>query len=206
MSILFVLFLIQHILIKQPDIISKVATAEDFSDIEIRLLNGDIEPIGYYEGEKHILLIFWNSSTDACKLAMDRYSTLANNWQLKYDVEIISVNVGEPESTVEETKSQWGIDLKIGLDPDKEIAKKLGVSKIPSIVIIGKDGSICMEGEANDSEIQSEIRDCIDDSDDKKVQINTDINGNITSIKINGEEPDSATMDSIIKAYEGEID
>ena len=65
-STLFLLFLIQHVLIKQPDLISKVTAAEDFSDIEIELLDGGFEPIGYYEGNKRVLLIFWTSTSDPC--------------------------------------------------------------------------------------------------------------------------------------------
>jgi len=202
LSILFLLFLIQHVLIKQPDIISKVTAAEDFSDIEIKTLDSGIpETIGYYEGDKHVLLIFWTSKVDASRLALEDFEQRAEKWLSKYDLEIIAVNMGEPEDEIREVINRWDISLTIGLDPDREIAKKFGISRIPTMALVKKDGSLGGRWEGNTSGNKYEIRRRIDD-DDSEIHIETDASGDITKITIDGEEPDSATRDSIIKSYE----
>jgi hypothetical protein len=201
LSILFLLFLIQHVLIKQPDIISKVTAAEDFSDIEIKILDSGIpETIGYYEGDKHVLLIFWTSKVDASRLALEDFEQRAEKWLSKYDLEIIAVNMGEPEDEIREVINRWDIGLTIGLDPDREIAKKFGISRIPSMALIKKNSSLGGKWDGNTSDNREDIVDLIDD--EIEVHIETDASGNITKITIDGEEPDSATRDSIIKEFE----
>ncbi len=203
LSVLFLLFLIQHVLIKQPNIISKVTAAENLSDIEIELLDGGFEPLGYYEGNKRVVLIFWASTSDPCRLALEQIGEEAGEWLSKYEVAIFSINVGQSRSVIETAKKNWDISLPIGLDQDKEISKKFGVSKLPTVVILDLDGSIKKKWEEYDPEIESSIRYRLDDdSDDREVHIETDRDGNIKSITIDGEEPDSATRDSIIKEFE----
>jgi thiol-disulfide isomerase/thioredoxin len=203
LSVLFLLFLIQHVLIKQPDIISKVTAAEDFSDIEIELLDGGFEPLGYYEGNKRVVLIFWASTSDPCHLALEQIGGEAGKWLSKYKVAIFSVNVGQSRGAIEAAKETWNITLPIGIDEDKKISGKFGVSRLPTVVLLDLDGSIKKKWDEYDPEIESSIRYRLDDDDDdREVHIETDRDGNIKSITINGEEPDSATRDSIIKELE----
>jgi thiol-disulfide isomerase/thioredoxin len=208
LSILFLLFLIQHVLIKQPDILSKMATAEDFSDINIEMLDSRIpEPIGMYENEKRVVLLFWASTSDPCRLALEGIGRRADKWNSEYKVAIISVNVGQSREAIEAAREAWDITLPIGIDEDKKISRKFGVSKLPTVVLLDMDGSIQRKWDAYEPEIEGSIRRRLDDDENyKELHIETDRDGNVTKITIDGEEPDSATRDSIIKEIEDQND
>lgn len=208
LPILFLLFVIQHVLIKQPDILSKVAAAEDFSTVEIEILDSKIpEPIGMYKSEKRVVMVFWASTSDPCRLALDGIGEKADKWMSEYKVVVFSVNVGQSRAAIEEAQKAWDITLPIGIDEDRKISRKFGVSKLPTIVLLDLDGSIQRKWDQYEPEIENSIRRRLDDDDiERDIHIETDRQGNITTITIDGEEPDSATRDSIIKEFEDSND
>jgi len=198
-SIIFVLFVIQHIFIKQPDILSKIAAADDFSGINIDILDNDIdEPIGYYQGKKRVVLVFWNSTSNPCQLVLDDIGAKIDKWNKKYDFEIIAVNVGESEKTVREAKEFWDINIKIGLDPDKEITKEFGVGMLPTVIILNVDGSIKRRLDRYDPEITYRIRNHLDDD----IEVIIDSAGLGETRTIIHDSDDSTNVDSILEAIE----
>jgi thiol-disulfide isomerase/thioredoxin len=200
-SIIFVLFVVQHIFIKQPDILSKINAADDFSGVLIDVLDNDIdEPIGYYQGKKRVVLIFWASNSNPCQLVLDDIGTKIDKWNEKFDFEMIAVNVGESESDVKRIKELWDINIKIGLDPDQKIARDFGVGKLPTTIILNVDGSIKRRLDRYDPEITDRIRYHLDDD----IDVIIDSSGLGETTTIINKSDDSTNVDSILRVIEKE--
>jgi len=157
LSILAFLFIIQHIFIKQPDILKNVKASDDFSSIEIDLLDGGFEPIGFYAGKKPVVLIFWSSDVDPCKYTLEAVNPKLEEWHSKYDFELIAVNVSESKAAIESAKNAWNLKMKIGLDNKGKVAGEFGVASVPTVIILRKDGTIRSRYENYDPEIDDRI-------------------------------------------------
>ncbi|HDS01678.1 MAG TPA: TlpA family protein disulfide reductase [candidate division Zixibacteria bacterium] len=183
--ILAVIFVIQHVLIKQPDILKKQAAAENFSDIEINLLSGSFEPIGYYQDKKPVVLVFWNSNSNPSHLAIENIGRKIDEWNEEYDFELIAVNVGESPEEVVNVKELWNINLKIGLDPDRMIAEEFGVGQLPTVIIIDDKGEIQKRWDGMQEDIEYGIQRRLgDDEDDVSVKIKKNNHGETTEVEI----------------------
>jgi thiol-disulfide isomerase/thioredoxin len=142
LSILAILFIVQHIYIKQPDILEQVSASEKYSDVEINLLDGGFEPIGYYKDKEPVVLVFWASSSNPSQLVFDDIKPRLKELNEKDSFTLIAVNVGDSKSAIEKTKKLWGLDMKIGLDPEGKIAQDFGVGSLPTVIFINKKGDI----------------------------------------------------------------
>jgi len=158
LGIIFLLFVVQHILIKQPDIIKKVKASDEFSNVEIETLDGSYEPVGYYKDRQPIVLLFWSSDCQPCELALFDLQKESSKFEKDYDALIIAVNLGEDEDQIRHIKSEWNIEVKIGLDPDKKVANEFGVGTIPTIVFIKKDGTIGKKWDKYDPDVLGGVR------------------------------------------------
>jgi len=170
-SILAFLFIVQHIFIKQPDILKNVKASDDFSSVEINLLEGGFEPIGFYAGKKPVVLIFWSSDVDPCKYTLEAVNPKLEEWHSKYDFELIAVNVSESKAAIESVKKAWNLKMKIGLDSKGEIAREFGVASVPTVIILRKDGTVRSRYEHYDPEIDDRIARRIRPEDEKEDKI-----------------------------------
>lgn len=156
-SIVAFLFIVQHIFIKQPDILRNVKASDDFSNIEIKLLDGGFEPLGFYAGKKPVVLIFWRSDVDPCKYILEEVNAKIDEWRSKYDFELIAVNVSESQDVIESAKDAWNLKMKIGLDPKGKIAGQFGVAAVPTVIILRKDGTLRKKYDRYEPEMEEAI-------------------------------------------------
>jgi thiol-disulfide isomerase/thioredoxin len=196
LSILAVLFIIQHIYVKQPDILKQVSASDKYSDIEINLLGGSFEPIGYYKDKEPVVLVFWASNSNPSKLFLTELTPKLNNWHAKDSFTLIAVNVGDSKPVIEKTKELWGLNMKIGLDPDKKIAKDFGVGALPTVIFINKAGKIKKRWDNFGEDLTNQLRYRISaenktkedvdlsDIDTSKAKIDTIIEDGDTTIRI----------------------
>lgn len=139
-GILLALFVAQHLLIKQPGLFRRDKASSEFHEIQFELLDGSIEPVGYYKDKQPVILFFWTDNCNPCQLALDNLEEQVARLKEKIEVEIITVASGLTAEEAEKVKSLWEIDLKVGLDRDYKIAEKLGISRFPTLIAINKDG------------------------------------------------------------------
>ncbi len=172
-SILFVLFLVQHILIKQPSFFKNIAKGEDFSDVEINLLDGGFEPIGYYQGKEPVILLFWSVNSDPSMLTFEALPDMLDYWRDKYEFEFIAVNVGDPRQQVEEFVMAWNYQGKVGLDPDDKLVDKFAIRSVPTFIFFSIDGSLKKRWDHFDPDMKHNIRYRLDreyDTDEEEVE------------------------------------
>ena len=141
-AILLGLFIVQHLLIKQPELFQRDEQKAEFDDVQFELLDGSIEPLGYYKDKQPLVLLFWTENCNPCRLALDDLGRRSDELREAADAEIITIASGMTAEEVQAIKAEWEIDLKIGLDPDLKIAEQLDITRFPTLIVIKKDGEL----------------------------------------------------------------
>jgi thiol-disulfide isomerase/thioredoxin len=109
-------------------------------DIELPLLNGGKMRLSQLRGKKAVVLDFWATWCGPCKQAMPAVAEVAQQWRSR-GVDFYAVNMAEDQSTVQEFARRQGMSIPVALD-NGSAAQAFGVSGIPHLVVIGRDGSI----------------------------------------------------------------
>ncbi len=108
---------------------------------DLILLDGQRLSLSAYKGHKVVVLDFWATWCGPCRQSLPVVSQLAQNYRSR-GVEFFAVNMAENDSEIRRFLQQNGIQLPIAIDPNGSLASSFGVTGIPHLVIIGKDGTI----------------------------------------------------------------
>ncbi|MGI8905803.1 MAG: redoxin domain-containing protein [Candidatus Sumerlaeaceae bacterium] len=109
-------------------------------DVELPLLNGGTIRLSDLRGKKAVVLDFWATWCGPCKQAMPAVAEVAQAWRGR-GVEFYAVNMAEDSGTVQAFAKQQGLSIPVALDSGRA-AQAFGVSGIPHLVVIGRDGTI----------------------------------------------------------------
>ncbi|RBW70341.1 thiol-disulfide oxidoreductase ResA [Bacillus taeanensis] len=103
-------------------------------------MNGKTVELEDYRG-KGVFLNFWATYCEPCKAEMP---AMDKNYQKYKDegVEILAVNVNEPELTARRFVERYSLSFPILLDKSSEVFKAYGVGPIPTTFLIDKDGKV----------------------------------------------------------------
>lgn len=108
-----------------------------------------------YIGKKPVVLDFWASWCPNCQRSMP----VLNQLYLKYkdEVEVIGVNIKEPESLIKKFVDNYKIDFPIVYDLDGEISREYGINYTNVHVLLGTDGKVIrvIPGDIKESDIKS---------------------------------------------------
>lgn len=112
----------------------------DAIDFKLKELNGQEVSLSDYKG-KVIYLNFWATWCPPCKAEMPFIQKLyADNKES--DLVILTVDIQEPQSTVEKFMKDNKYTFPVLLDKDGEAASAYGVQNIPLSLLIDKDFKI----------------------------------------------------------------
>src|SRR6185503_2470845 len=94
-----------------------------------------------FAGKSVVVLDFWATWCGPCKASLPALNEFRKNHQGK-GVEVLSVNLGEQASLVSDFVTREGYALWVLLDSDSSVAGAYGVSGIPTLVVIDKEGNV----------------------------------------------------------------
>jgi len=86
-----------------------------------------------------VLLNFWATWCEPCKLEMPSLDTLAD-WEGEGHLQVLAIDVRENSDRAERFLAQRNLHLKILQDPDAQVAKRFGVSVYPTTILIDTKG------------------------------------------------------------------
>ncbi|TWI54639.1 thiol-disulfide oxidoreductase ResA [Halalkalibacter nanhaiisediminis] len=90
---------------------------------------------------KGVFLNFWGTYCPPCEKEMPYMENLYAEYKEK-GVEIIAVNVNEPELTVERFVNRYSLTFPVVIDKGMNVSDAYGISPLPTTVLIDEHGTI----------------------------------------------------------------
>jgi cytochrome c biogenesis protein CcmG, thiol:disulfide interchange protein DsbE len=91
--------------------------------------------------DKIIILRFWGDCCSYDINEMSRVDQICRKYEEK-GLRIVTIHTGKPRKVAEDFASMLKIKLPVLVDPDSSIARRYGVSELPSTFIIDRKGVI----------------------------------------------------------------
>jgi cytochrome c biogenesis protein CcmG/thiol:disulfide interchange protein DsbE len=88
-----------------------------------------------------VLLDFWASWCGPCAFEAPIVDRLARRYQ-KRGLVVLGVNVDDPPEVIRRYAAQKGLSYPMVVDPAGRTSAQYGVDKLPSLVVIDKDGNV----------------------------------------------------------------
>lgn len=111
----------------------------EFPDIQFADIDGGSQKISDYQGSV-ILLNFWASWCPPCRAEMPAMEKLASELDGN-DFVMIPINVQEPVDLVQSFVKEFDIGFPVYMDINADAAKEVGVSGLPTSILIDREGN-----------------------------------------------------------------
>ena len=121
-----------------PPQTSEVELAPDFTLTD---LEGNEVTLSQFRGEKNVYLNFWASWCGPCRQEMPDIEEVHREYKDK-DLVVLTVNVGESQSTAQKFIEANGFTFPVLLDTEQKVSRQYKVSSIPVSYFIDKEGKI----------------------------------------------------------------
>lgn len=114
---------------------------QKYIDFELMSISSGIIKLSDIVGKKIVLLNFWTTWCPFCVKEIPELKNLASTYSNK-GLEIIAVNIREPEKVVRKFVTDKAINYPVVLDLTAEVAQKYRVRGIPTNFLINHKGEI----------------------------------------------------------------
>ncbi|MBA2407219.1 MAG: TlpA family protein disulfide reductase [Chitinophagales bacterium] len=93
---------------------------------------------------KIIIFSFWATWCVPCKKELTNIMDLYEEWQKKYNVELIAVSIDDSRNTtkVKPTVDGTGWPYRVLLDPNQELKRALSFQNVPYTIVADRSGNI----------------------------------------------------------------
>ncbi|MBX7107266.1 MAG: TlpA family protein disulfide reductase [Chitinophagales bacterium] len=104
----------------------------------------DISQLG--NDGKIIILSFWATWCVPCKKELTNITDIYEDWQKKYNVELIAVSIDDSRNVtkVKPTVDGSGWPYRVLLDPNQDLKRALSFQNVPYTVVTDKSGTIAL--------------------------------------------------------------
>ena len=123
---------------EQPALVNRPAP-----DFTAHRLDGRTVSLADFRGQKKVVVAFWASWCGPCRLEMpaliDFYK---KNHSDSSDFEILAVSIDEDTKEAENFAAAQKLNFPVLIDPAQKMANAYEVEGIPTMFVIGKDGTI----------------------------------------------------------------
>jgi thiol-disulfide isomerase/thioredoxin len=106
----------------------------------LKTLDGAVHDLAKYRG-KVVLVNFWATWCEPCRDEMPSIQKLKEKFAGQ-SLEVLAVNVDEPESRVRAFLEKTPLQLTVVLDPGKPFTKTWNARILPASYVIGRDGRV----------------------------------------------------------------
>jgi thiol-disulfide isomerase/thioredoxin len=125
-------------------------------EIKLPMLEGGTFDLAEQKGKKTVLLDFWATWCGPCRVAMPALVEIAKDYSDK-GVVYYAVNLRESPDTIRRYLEDSKLKIQVPLDKDGSVAKKYLVRGIPTMVIVGTDGTVQKVHVGSSPNLKSEI-------------------------------------------------
>ncbi|GIN94436.1 thiol-disulfide oxidoreductase ResA [Siminovitchia terrae] len=132
----------------------QMAVGDKAPDFNLIDMNGNKHKLSDYKG-KGVFLNFWGTWCKPCEREMPYMN---NQYQVYKDqgVEILAVNVGEPEFAINKFVQKHGLDFPILKDTNKDVLNLYKIKPLPTTILIDSEGIMTAieSGELSEAKIK----------------------------------------------------
>lgn len=132
---------------------TKISVGQEAPDFVLSDMEGNKHKLSDYKG-KGVFLNFWGTWCKPCEREMPY---MDNQYKVfkEQGVEILAVNVGEPEFLINKFIQKHDLSFPILKDPKKDIMGVYGIYHLPATILITPDGEVIKveEGELTEEKI-----------------------------------------------------
>jgi peroxiredoxin len=104
-------------------------------------LDGAMVSLESLRGNKVVLVEFWATWCPPCRMVLATLRRMEQTLR-EENVEVLSVNQEETAEQVHQYVARDGTPFRVVLDPDGAVARRYGVTSLPTMVLIDKQGII----------------------------------------------------------------
>ena len=121
------------------------AQNKSLPSVEVKTLTGKKINIQSIENDGNPIIInFWATWCKPCKQELNTIAEMYDDWQDETGVKIIAISVDDSRTSSKVgpyvNSADW--DYEIYLDPNKELARTLGVSSMPHTLLLDENKNI----------------------------------------------------------------
>jgi peroxiredoxin len=138
-----------------------ITIANDTVDFRLDTLNHDRFYLNQYRG-KVVVLAFWSTWCTVCKSELVELKSFAASDHHKNLVIAAVCNDPENIDDVKKITQLLGIDYPVLLDKKAKVFTKLGLSAVPTTVIIDQSGKVSFTRQGYDANILKQIKTSIE--------------------------------------------
>jgi peroxiredoxin len=130
----------------------------ELPDVTLEKLGGGTISLSEYRGKKPVVLDFWASWCPNCRRDMPKLNGFYEKY--KDQVEVIGINLQEPERTVADFIRSRKINFPVALDPQGLASSAFGIQYTNTHFLIDKEGKIVrmIPGDISESDFTSLIQ------------------------------------------------
>ncbi|MEW4570582.1 DUF2092 domain-containing protein [Tautonia sp. JC769] len=110
-------------------------------ELDLNRLDGSKTNLAFHAGRDVVVLCFWASWANPCLDLLPRLSAALQPYRDR-GVVCYAVNVGEEAEEIRRTLDALEVDLPVPLDPDGRATDAYGITSIPTLVLISRDGTV----------------------------------------------------------------
>ncbi|MGG3989874.1 thiol-disulfide oxidoreductase ResA [Bacillus smithii] len=135
-----------------------VQKGDQAPDFVLKDLHGKEHKLSDYKG-KGVFLNFWGTWCEPCKKEMPDLEKVGKEYKSK-GVEILAVNVGEPDLVVKKFAEQYHLTFPIMIDGNKEVLRAYGVDPLPTTFLIDSKGrvkEVIIGGLQNEEQVREKL-------------------------------------------------
>jgi len=122
-----------------------VCFAQDAPKFSLRGLDGKTFKLGGSAGKKMVVLNFWASWCSACAQEIPALKDLQSSPGADKAV-FVGVNVGENRGEVKRFVKKYQYPYPVVMDETRKTAKKYGLTRLPTTVVVDTNGKIVFSG------------------------------------------------------------
>lgn len=126
------------------------------------LLGGGTFDLAAHRGKDIVVLDFWASWCPPCRAAMPILAEISRDYADK-GVRYFGVNLREKPETIRRYLKDAKLELNVPLDQDGSIGKKYGVTGIPTMVLIDKEGIVQKVQVGSSPRLKAELTRALDE-------------------------------------------
>jgi cytochrome c biogenesis protein CcmG/thiol:disulfide interchange protein DsbE len=134
---------------------------KEFLRVPLTTLDGGATDLARAADGQVVVVALWATWCDACQKELPALARLEAKAKARGDFRVLAVAVGDDREAVEAFSRKHGLRFARLVDVDYALANGLGTNRVPTTLIIDRDGRIIHEGGALDRAALEALRNAL---------------------------------------------